>query len=253
QVLVGPRRSTPCPGPTRPSADLPRNGEELRAFANGLFGLAWFDVDPIAGQLRGEAGVLTVAADGEGQLSSRHQHRGGAGDAVDRHPLDLRRAERRRHESLGIIRPRNDVHVLVGELAQDRSVSHTLGSDARADRVEARLGRRYRDLRPQTWFAGDGADLHGARLDLRHLGLAEAMDESALAARTAELRLAAVVLRVEDDDEDRAAGLKRLAGDLLFRRHHTFRPPEVHVDDAGLDPVDDPAGELAPMLGDVAQ
>ena len=79
------------------------------------------------------------------------------------------------------------------------------------------------------------------------------MDESARAARNADLRLAAVVLRVEDDDEDRAAGLKRLAGDLLFRRHHTFRPPEVHVDDAGLDPVHDPAGELAPMLGDVAQ
>src|SRR5439155_11816355 len=227
QVLTGPFRSgrsrdaspAPSPGPSRPSADLPMNVEELRAFDNWWgFCVAWFDVDPVAGQLGGEAGVLTVAADGEGQLSSRHQHRGGAGDAVDRHPLDLCGAERRRHESLGIIRPRNDVHVLVGELAQDRSVSHTLGSDARADRVEAMLGRRYRDLRPQTWFAGDGADLHRARLDLRHLGLEEAMDESARAARNADLRLAAVVLRVEDDDEDRAAGLKRLAGDLLFRR-----------------------------------
>src|SRR5256712_1202670 len=114
QVLVGPRRSTPCPGPTRPSADLPRNGEELRAFANRLFGLAWFDVDPIAGQLRGEAGVLTVAADGEGQLSSRHQHRGGAGDAGDRHPLDLFGAERRRHENLRVLRPRDQGPPRVG-------------------------------------------------------------------------------------------------------------------------------------------
>src|SRR5207244_6623303 len=101
---------------------------------------------------------------------------------------------------------------------------------------EAMLGRRYRDLRPQTWFAGDGADLHRARLDLRHLGLEEAMDESARAARNADLRLAAVVLRVEDDDEDRAAGLKRLAGELVFRRHHTLRPAAVHVGAAGLDP-----------------
>src|SRR5207237_714579 len=121
------------------------------------------------------------------------------------------RAERRRHESLGVIRPRNDVHVLVRELAQDRAVPHPLRPDARPDRVETRLARRHRDLGPQTWFTGDGADLHCARLDLRHLGLEEAMDEGARPARNTDLRLPPVVLRVEDDDEDRAAGREWLA------------------------------------------
>src|SRR2546427_11929709 len=78
------------------------------------------------------------------------------------------------------------------------------------------------------------------------------MDESARAARNADLRLAAVVLRVEDDDEDRAAGLKRLAGDLLFRRHPTFRPPAGPVNDGGLDPVDEAPAERRPAPGRVA-
>src|SRR2546428_9488239 len=104
----------------RPAGNV--SGEELRAFAKWGFCVAWFDVDPVAGQLGGEAGILTVAADGEGQLSSRHQHPGGARERVDRHPLGPCQAEGRPQQNLPVIPPRDEGPPLAGRLRPDRPV-----------------------------------------------------------------------------------------------------------------------------------
>src|SRR6266540_1296504 len=72
-----------------------------------------------------------------------------------------------------------DIDVLVRELAEDCAMAHALGAHARAHRVEPRLGCGHGDLGPQPRLAGDGANLHGAGLDLRHLGLQQTVDERA--------------------------------------------------------------------------
>ena len=61
------------------------------------------------------------------------------------------------------------------------------------------------------------------------------------------------MLRLEDDDEHRAARVQLLAWDLLLRRHHSFDPAKVDVDRAGLDSVHDTGGQLAPVLRNVTQ
>src|SRR2546427_10212276 len=55
----------------RPAGNV--SGEELRAFAKWGFCVAWFDVDPVAGQLGGEAGLRTAAAVGQVARSPPHQ------------------------------------------------------------------------------------------------------------------------------------------------------------------------------------
>src|SRR5258708_23298795 len=174
-----------------------------RASPTVLVRLAGLDVDPVAGQLRSQPGVLPVAADRERELAARHEHRRRAGHAVDGHPVGPCRAERRRDKGLRILRPGHDVDVLVGELAEDRAVPHALRPDARPDRVEAGLRGRNRDLRPQAGFPRDDADLDGPGLDLWHLGLEQAVDEGAGGARDAHLGLAPGVLRLEDYHQHR--------------------------------------------------
>src|SRR5438270_11304081 len=102
-----------------------------------VLGIARLDVDSQPRQLRREARILTVAADRQRQLVAGHEHRRGPRCSVDRHPVDPRRAERRGHERLGVVRPRHDVDVLVHELAEDRAVADALRADACADGIEA--------------------------------------------------------------------------------------------------------------------
>ena len=99
----------------------------------------------------------------------------------------------------------------------------------------------------------DGAHLDRACLDLGHLRLQQAVHERAAPARNADLRLSAVVLGLEDHDQDGTAGMELLAGYLLLGRHHAFRAAKVDVHDAGFDAVDDSGGQLTSMLGHIAQ
>src|SRR5258706_11497673 len=111
-------------------------------------------------------------------------------------------------------------------------MTDALGADASTNRVETRLRCRDRDLGPESRLARDGTQLDGARFDLRHLSLEQAMHERTRRARHADLRLSRVSLRIENHDEHRAAGMQELARDLFLRRHDTFGAAEVDVDGA---------------------
>ena len=132
-------------------------------------------------------------------------------------------------------------------------MAHALWTDARANRVEARLGRRHRDFRTQPWLTRDGSDLNGARLDLRYLSLEKAVDEGASGPRDAYLRLPRVVLRLEDDDQRWAARMQLLSRDLLLRWHHAFDASKVDEHRPRLLAIDDPAGQLASVLRHIAE
>src|SRR5690348_6698474 len=81
-------------------------------------GLARLDVYPEAGQLGREPRVLPVPADGQRELRAGHEDRRRACDAVDRDPVGLGGPEGGGDELFGIFRPRHDVDMLVGELAE---------------------------------------------------------------------------------------------------------------------------------------
>ena len=68
--------------------------------------------------------------------------------------------------------------------------AHALDAHARADRVHARLGGRDGHLGALAGFAGDGADLDNAVIDLRDFVLEQAAQEIAMRAREDDLRAA---------------------------------------------------------------
>src|SRR2546430_615033 len=149
---------------TRTSAALPASWRQATQVRTGLWGgfavalsLAGLDVDAVAGELGRQPRVLAVSPDGERQLRAGHHHGGCARGAVDRYRLRLGWTYGRRDERLWVVGPWNDVDVLAGELTEDGAVAHALGADASADRVEARLGGRDRDLRAQAGLARDCA------------------------------------------------------------------------------------------------
>src|SRR5258706_10866101 len=126
-------------------------------------------------------------------------------------------------------------------------------TDACPDRVEAWFGGGDSDLRAQSRFARDGADLNRAGFDFGDLGLEQAVHEGAGGARNADLRLARVALCLEDDNQSRAPGMQLLAWDLLLGGHHSFDPTQVDVDGPVLDAVHNAAAQLPSVLGHVAE
>src|SRR6266851_87799 len=149
-------------------------------------------------------------------------------------PIASESCERGGNERFWVIGPRDYVDVLARQLAEDGAVAHAFGPDTRADWIDAALAGRNGDLRAQARLTRDRAHLHRAGFDLWHLGLEQAMHEHPGRARDADLRLARVVLGVEDQHEHRPAGMQVLAGDLFFRGHDAFGTAEVHVNRACL-------------------
>ena len=132
------------------------------------------DVDPPAGQPGGEPGVLALAADRQREHPLRHGDVRDAVLLVDVDADDLGRAERVGHEDGRVVAPRDDVDLLAGELGDDRLDAGAALADRGADRVEAVLARRDRDLRAAAGLARDGLDLDRAAVDLGDLELEEA-------------------------------------------------------------------------------
>src|SRR5439155_21237404 len=111
----------------------------------GQLGLA-LDVDAPARQPGGQAGVLALLADRQGQLV--------VVDDDDRRPrllvqadvLDLGRLQRTHHELGGLLRERDDVHLLAPELVGHHADTGATGADASAHRVDVGVVRPDGDL-----------------------------------------------------------------------------------------------------------
>src|SRR5262245_22286234 len=95
-----------------------------------------------------------------------------------------------------------------------------------------------RDLGAQSSLAGQGTALHGARLEPGAFAPSQPLPERTGGARDADLGLALIALRIEDDHQHWAAWMQLLAGDLLLRGHHPLSPPQVDVDRAAFDSID---------------
>src|SRR5207302_751606 len=123
--------------PTQVRSGSGRFAASLRLGARPLRGR--LDIDPPAGQLGRQPGVLAVLADRQGELVLRHMRGRRPRFSIDVDAKHLRRAESVRHQLVGIVGPGDDVDPLGAELADDAPDPHPAGPDAGTYRVDAIL------------------------------------------------------------------------------------------------------------------
>src|SRR5436190_7477256 len=141
------------------------------------------DVHAPPRQAGGQAGVLTLAADGQRELVVGDDHRRLAAFVVDQ---DLAHAGRR--QGLGdepgrLVVVGDDVDLLAPQLGDDHPDPGAARADARPDGVHAVGMGDDRDLRAVAGLARDVGDLHQAVGDLGHLQLEQLLDELGVATR----------------------------------------------------------------------
>ncbi len=136
------------------------------------------DVELPARELRGEAHVLPLAADGERQLLVGHDELHAAVRLVDDDLVHLGGLDRGADEARRIAVEGNDVDLLAAQLLHDRLHARALHADARAHRIDVRVAARDGDLRARARLAGARDDLDDAFVDFRNLGLEELLDQS---------------------------------------------------------------------------
>src|SRR5439155_864401 len=247
----------PAPDSGQPGVDTRQHLErgallDGHRLARGALGLDFrlaLDVDAHARELRREARVLALLADGERELVVGHDDRRRglplAVGLVDRHRRDLRRRERARHERRRVVRPLDDVDLLAAQLAADDLDARAAQADARADRIDVALGRRDRDLRPLARLARGGLDQDDPFLDLGDLGLEEPREVARMRTRERDLRPLGRPAHLEHVGANPIARVVALAQNLLPLGQDRLGLADLENHVALLDSMDDAAEDLA--------
>src|SRR6478735_2879969 len=213
------------------------------------------DVDPPAGELGREPGVLALAADGQGELVVGHDDASRAQLAVDDLDRGDPRGRQRRGDERGrVVGPVDDVDLLAVQLAHDGTHPRAHRADARALGVQARNGGVHRDLGAVTGLAGQRLDLDAAVGDLGHLEREELLDQVGVGARQADLRAAHAALDRDDEAAQPLAVHVLLTGNLLGQRQDALDRAEVdgHVSRVGA-LLDDAGDDVALAALEVAE
>ena len=216
-----------------------------------------------AGEAGGQAGVLALLADGQGELVVGDDHGCVVGLLVDEHAADLGRRKRVGHVDGGVLVPLDDVDALAAELGDHGADTGALGADACAHRVEVGLTGVDGDLGAGACLAGDGLDLDDAVVDFRDLDLEQATDEVGVGAAHDDGGTGALVAAVgadgvgladvDDEGLDALVVLVVLALGLLVALD-AVAPAAVEVRQLGLDAVGDlDDGEVRGGLQDGAR
>ena len=136
-----------------------------------------------AGQTSGEAGVLSLLADGERQLVVWDDDGRVLGLGINDHATHVGRRKGVGDAGGGIVAPQHHVDALTLELGDHGTHTASLGADAGTHRVEPVVDGRDGHLGANTWVASDGADLDDVVVDLGDLKLKEPADEVGVSAR----------------------------------------------------------------------
>ena len=135
------------------------------------------DVDVHAGEAGGQAGVLALLANGQGQLVVGHDDGRVVVVVVDDHARHAGRRKRAGHALCGVVVPKDDVHALAAQLRDHGANAAALGANAGAHGIQVIVVGRDGDLGAHARLAGDGADLDDAVVDLGDLDLKEATEQ----------------------------------------------------------------------------
>ncbi len=217
------------------------------------FGQA-LDVNAPASQLGCQAGVLSVAADGQAQLVFGDDDRSGLGFAVRGkvNPQDARRAER-----LGDVYPRvgvplNDIDFFILQFAHDGLNAHAANANARADGVNAGTQGVDGYFGALAGFAGDRADFDLPVVNLWHFVLQQAHQEFAVGAGEDDLRAATAGFDFQQQGAYPVVHAEAVASDLFLARQNALG---FHIQADGDIPVVDglyyPAHDFPHLMGEV--
>ena len=232
------------------------------AAAPFLLGVGRLDVDLVAGEPGGQTCVLTLLADGQTQLVGGHRHAAGLALVGQLHADHVRRRQRRGDELGGILAVLDDVDLLAPQFIHDGVDALPSGANARADGIHVGIVRPHGDLGAVARFPGDGAHLHGAVVDLRHLQLEQPLHQTGVGAGDQHLRAAGGAAHLYQIHLDHLPLVQLLAGHLLVHGQHRLgglragADAEHHVAAAGIDAADGAGEDLvllaAPLVVDHA-
>ena len=196
------------------------------------------DVDAPAGELARETGVLSLLADGEGELVVGDDDGRRLLLVVDDHLTHARRRERLGDEPGRVVVVRDDVDALAAQLADDHAHARAARAYAGAHRVHtvrmgdhgdlAAAGNGLTVTAAVAGLARDHLDLDEAVGDLGHLELEQLAHELLAAPRELDLRTLGGLLHAHDHGLDASAVLVVLGLDLLA-------PRQLGLDAAQLD------------------
>src|SRR5690606_5274303 len=115
-------------------------------------------VDRPARQFGAQAHVLTITADGLGQVVLGHGHVHGVAVLVDNDGGHLGGCHGIDDQLRGVLVPQNDVDALIGQLATDYLHARATHAHAGTDRVDALVIGFYGDLGTRTGITRGGLD-----------------------------------------------------------------------------------------------
>src|SRR5690606_9691029 len=220
-------------------------GLGFRAFAFWLFTFAIGpDVHLVAREPGGQAGVLSLLADGEGQLVLADYHGGGALFLVDLDLAHPSRAQGLGDELRGVLAPLYDVDLLAPQFVDDLANAGAASADGGTLGVDIGVVGHDGDLRAVTGLPGDGHDLDRPIRQLRHLQLQKTADQVGMAAGDDDLGALGVTPHLDDQCLDPVASLEPLVGDPLGSGHDRLGITEIEDGKPIVDLLDDPGDQV---------
>src|SRR5215216_2393627 len=207
------------------------------------------DVDTPAGELGGEAGVLALLADRQGELLIGHHHRRRVRLLVRLDADHARRAKRMRDEAVGVGVPLDHVDALAAELVDHILDADAAQADAGADGVHALFARVDGDLAAEARLASDRLDLDRAAVDLGDLQLEQTLDQIAVRAGDDHLRALDRLVHAHDQHLDALGGAVVLDAHLLAAGQQRLGLAQVEDGVAALQALDHAGDDVALLAG----
>src|SRR6185437_7861132 len=174
------------------------------------------DINLPAEQLGGEADVLPLLADGEGELAVVHHDLEMAGFGAEHaHAGNLGRTEVVGGKLNRVLAELDDVNFFAAQLADDALHPHALHADAGTDAIHVLVAGNHRDLGALAGLAGDALDDHGAVINFWHFGLEEFLHQRRIGAGDGHLRPLGRAFDAANHHADALAIGKRLEPGLI--------------------------------------
>ena len=208
----------------------------------------------MAGETGGQAGVLALLADGQGQLIVGHQDPEGLLALDGGHGNHVGRGKGRRHKLGGILGPDHDVHLFTPELVHHSRHTGASGTHAGANGIQVFVHRMDRQLGAGAGLPGHGLDFHFAGGDFGDVQLEQPLHQARMGPGHDDLGPPVAAADLHHVDPDQVALVVELALDLLVVGQVgvgavvALADADGHIPGVGVDPQDG-AGEDLMLLG----